>query len=162
MKRTRKVAVVAHCLLNANTKVHGIAKYPSLHPAALALLEGGHAFVQLPCPEVTYLGMRRWGMTRDQYDTPGYRRHCREALRASIDTIEALVGDGCEITLLGADGSPSCGVNRTCEGWEGCELGPDARIPEPVDVVGRGVLIEELAILLAERGLEVPLHGTDE
>ena len=35
--------------------------------------------IQLPCPEATFLGMRRWGMTREQYDVPAFRRHSQVA-----------------------------------------------------------------------------------
>lgn len=163
MKRTKKVAVVAHCLLNANTKVHGIARYESLHPEALRLIEQGYALIQLPCPEATFLGMKRWGMTKEQYDTAAYRRHCRELLRPAVDTIEELLSDECRVAeVVGADGSPSCGVSRTCVGWDGGEPEAGMSLPEPQDIAAKGVLMEELEVMLAERGLEVPFRGTDE
>lgn len=31
-QRTKKIAVVAHCLLNVNTKVHGLGRYGGVHP----------------------------------------------------------------------------------------------------------------------------------
>lgn len=163
MKRTKRVAVVAHCLLNANTKVHGLANYESVHDEAIRLIQQGFALVQLPCPEATYLGMRRWGMTKEQYDNVGYRRHCREILSVVVDTIEELVADGCEVAeVVGVDGSPTCAASRTCAGWEGGELGEGVVPPPAHSVAGRGVLMEQLAAMLAERGLEVPIRGIDE
>lgn len=160
MRRGSKVAVVSHCLLNANAKVHGIASYASLNPEALRLIEEGYGFVQLPCPETTFLGLKRWGMTREQYDTAAYRRHCRELLTPVVDTIEELLGDGCAVQVVGADGSPSCGISTTCVGWCGGE--PDQTVAPAQLAPGSGVLMEEFASLLGSRGLDIPFRGVDE
>lgn len=163
MKRNGHVVVVAHCLLNVNTKVHGIAKYPAVHPEVARLVADGVAIVQLPCPEATYLGMKRWGMTREQYDTAAYRRHARTILGPVVDTLDELARDGCEVfEVIGADGSPSCGVDRTCFGWSGGELEQGVEVPEARSVAGRGVFIDEFRCLLAERGLEPTFRGVDE
>lgn len=166
-QRGRKVVVVAHCHLDANTKVHGLADYEGARLDVLSpLLDRGVGIVQLPCPEATYLGMLRWGMTREQYDTPGYRRHCAAILAPTIDTLVTLAADGCEIeAVLGVDGSPSCAVTRTCVGYSGGEieaLAAGDRIPEAVSAPITGVFIEVLASLLDEAGLRVAFKGVEE
>lgn len=139
MKRSRRVAVVAHCLLDANTRVHGIASWKAVHPKALELIEQGYSIVQLPCPEATYLGMGRPAMAWNVYDTYEYRRHCEEILLASVDTVEELIHDGCEVVVVGLEGSPSCAINRPC----------------------RGVMVGKLAEMLGGRGLEPPFSEAE-
>jgi len=158
--RSREIVVLAHCHLNVNTKVHGLASYPGARTdALLPLIEAGAGIVQLPCPEATYLGMKRWGMTVEQYDTPAYRRHCREILAPVIDTLAALAADGCVIrNVLGVDGSPSCGVAETCSGYCGGEIEQivdgDAPAQRAVRKPGRGVFMEELEEALRSAGIE--------
>ena len=154
MKRGRSVVVLAHCLLNVNTKVRGLALYPAVHPIVRELMADDVGVIQLPCPEVAFLGMSRWGMTREQYDIPAYRRLCCTLLEPIVDTLDALAHDGCEITgIWGVDGSPSCGVQRTCEGYSGGDMDQLTGPPEGSYVAGEGVFIAVLRSLLAERGL---------
>lgn len=165
--RSRRVAVVAHCHLNACTKVHGLADYESVRTSVLDRIAAGRAgIVQLPCPEVTYLGMRRWGMTVEQYDTPAYRRHCRALLAPIVETLAALADDGCTIVgTFGVDGSPSCGVDMTCMGYGGGEIEDALRSATPpvaVKAAGRGVFMQELELLLEAACLHIPFIGVTE
>ena len=79
--RGRRVAVVCHCLLNANSKVEGLSQYAGVHPVIGRLAEAGVGIIQMPCAEMTACGMRRWGQTREQYRERGVRR----ALPAACD-----------------------------------------------------------------------------
>lgn len=161
MQRSKKVVVLAHCLLNVNTKVRGLGDYEAVHPVVSDRIAQGWAALQLPCPEVTYLGMKRWGMTKEQYDTASYRRHCRELLAPVLDTLAELAADGCRIEIVGVDGSPSCGVTRTCTGWRGGE--PDVTdIPPAQSVEGVGILMDELRVGIQELGIEVAWSAIDE
>ena len=75
---SRRVAYVAHCLVNQNAKVSEFAKCAGVvAPLVERLRANGYEIQQLPCPEMSYLGVVRWWQSREQYDTPGYRRHCR-------------------------------------------------------------------------------------
>jgi predicted secreted protein len=162
--RSRRVVVLAHCHLNVNTKVHGLACYAGVRTDVVGpIIERGAGIVQLPCPEATFLGMRRWGMTVEQYDTPAYRRHCREILAPVVDTLSALAEDGCVIeAVLGVEGSPSCGVTTTCAGYAGGEL-EDAADQEAARVPGRGVFFGELRAMLQDAGLgDVPITGIED
>ena len=159
--------VVAHCHLDANTKVHGLADYAGVRRDVIGpLIDGGFGIVQLPCPEATLLGMRRWGMTREQYDTPAYRRHCERILEPVIDTLVALVADGCSIeSVIGVDGSPSCGVAFTCVGYSGGDIDDlfdSGNRPVASEASMPGIFMEVFRSLLATAGIEVTFCGVDE
>jgi len=165
--RSHRVALVAHCHLNTNVKVHGLAFEPALQTSLLERLAREETgIIQLPCPETAFLGLRRWGMTYEQYDTPAYRRHCRALLAPVIDTVIALAHDGCELVgVWGADGSPSCGVFETCTGYAGGEIEAACAAPDGVSETrtpGRGVFMEELAALLGDAGISSEWHGINE
>jgi len=82
MKRSKKLVLLAHCILNVNSKVVGLAQYAgALEDLVCGHIRRGSGLIQLPCPETTFLGLKRWGMTREQYDTPFYRSHCRNILQ---------------------------------------------------------------------------------
>ncbi len=166
-QRSRRVAVLAHCHLDVNTKVHGLAHTAAGENDLVGdLMRGGVAIVQLPCPEVTFLGLRRWGMTYEQYDTPAFRRHCRTILGPVVDTLVALREDGCAIeAIYGVDGSPSCAVAETSVGYEGGDvedLSAWGRIPVHERAPGVGVFIEELISLLHAAGIDAPTKGVDQ
>jgi predicted secreted protein len=157
---SRKVALIAHCLLNQNAKVCEGARYPGVvSPVVEALRSRGYEILQLPCPELAFAGTRRWWAVYEQYDTPGYRTHCRRLAQAIAPRIEQHLRAGAEVVLIGLDGSPSTGVRFTSSkrDWGGRPNRPQ----DDWDVVeGRGVWIEELEAELARRGLPaVPATG---
>ncbi|WP_457551064.1 CD3072 family TudS-related putative desulfidase [Desulfobacula sp.] len=121
MKRSKKIIVVSHCLLNANAKVGPLAEYPGvLRNVMDRFIEDGVGILQLPCPESSYLGIKRWGMSYEQYDLPNFRRHCRNILIPSLDQVETFIAAGYEILgVIGADGSPNCGVIKIPSGLSG-------------------------------------------
>ena len=52
MKRGRKIVAVAHCILNVNAKVYGIAQCPAGATDLINLLmDNGYGIIQLPCIE---------------------------------------------------------------------------------------------------------------
>lgn len=153
----KKVAFVAHCLANQNAKVAEFARLPGIvYPVIDLLKEKGYIIEQLPCPETLFIGLTRWWTTKDIYDTPGYRKHCRELAKFTADVIEKYHKQGYEIVLIGLDGSPSSGVRYTGTSepkWGGR---PDAKLEEYKIVPGRGVWIEELEKELNSRGIPFP------
>lgn len=132
MRRSRKVIITAHCVLNQNTVFPGDARSTGMMKDAVDWIHAqGWGILQLPCPEFTFLGPDRPGMTYAQYDTPEYRRHCRRILEPFVEQLKvyrqheyAIVGG------MGIQSSPSC---------------------DP----GRGVFMEELAAMLSEAGIAV-------
>ncbi|MEM1631445.1 MAG: hypothetical protein QW498_00030 [Thermofilum sp.] len=160
--RGRRLAVVAHCLLNQNTVVKPLASHPGSVAALVKLLvDQGYGIVQLPCPEAIYLGMRRWWMSREQYDTISYRDFARKLLEPYVKLIAELARDGCEYVLLGVRGSPSCALEKTTSNpsWMG---EPQAEKLQPSEKVeGAGVFMEELLKLIEEGKLPKPLLQLD-
>ncbi|MDJ0622385.1 MAG: hypothetical protein QNJ17_05440 [Desulfocapsaceae bacterium] len=74
MNRGRKILIVCHCILNINAKIQPLAPVQGVLTETIRpYLDDGCGLFQLPCPEVSYLGMNRWGMTREQYDHPAFR-----------------------------------------------------------------------------------------
>lgn len=92
-------------------------------------MDQGLGILQLPCPELTYLGVDRAPMTYSEYDTQEYRKHCRTLLAPVLTELHRLMEDGCTIeVLLGIENSPSCDLRQ-----------------------GKGVFMEELFALLPEK-----------
>lgn len=162
MEPGKRVAVVAHCLLNQNTVVKPLASHVGAVEALVrALVERGYGVIQLPCPEATYLGMRRWWMSREQYDTASYREHSRRLLEPYVRLLEELSKDGCQFLLIGVRGSPSCAVESSTSNpaWGG---EPNAaRLPQSKKVGRPGVFMEELLRALQERGIGGVLAAFD-
>jgi predicted secreted protein len=162
--RSKRVSVVCHCHLDVNTKVHGLADHAGTDEVLITrLVFEGSGIVQLPCPEATYLGMRRWSMTSEQYDTAAYRRHCRDLLRPVVDTLVALAVDDCRVeAVYGVDGSPSCGVSETSTGFCGGDIAALAaagKLPGSTRSPGRGVYLQEFEAMLADAGIEAPFSS---
>lgn len=160
MKRSGKIIVVCHCLLNANAKVEPYARYGGINQNALhEYLSGDYGIIQLPCPETTYLGMKRWGMTKGQYETPAYIRHCRRIIQSSLNQIEASLNVGYTVEcVMGVKGSPNCGVFHSCRGYHGGEIEME-RIREQVERVNLshepGIFIEICREELDKRNIEL-------
>ena len=155
----RKVALIAHCLLNQNAKVCEGARYRGVvSPVVEALRSRGYLLLQLPCPELAFAGARRWWAVYEQYDTPAYRAHCRRLAQGIAPLIEQHLRHGAEVILIGLDGSPSTGVRFTSSkpDWGGRPNRPD----DDWEIGARpGVWIEELEAELKRRGLP-PLPAT--
>lgn len=168
MRRNGSVVVLAHCLLNADAKVKGLAEYPgALLSFVLPLFEEGVGVIQLPCPEATFLGGARWGMTREQYDTTAFRRHCRCLLTGTMDQLESHLRSGHSVEgVVGVDGSPSCGVFFSCSGYEGGEISIGGFVERSRNALrrcrGEGIFMAELRVLLSERGIFLPFSAVDE
>ena len=89
------VYLLTHCLLNDLAKTQAFPNENHRLPALL--LERGQAILQLPCPEFTFGGGKRWGMGKEQYDTPFFRRHCRRILEPVADQAEEYLRCGIPI-----------------------------------------------------------------
>lgn len=165
MLRSKKIALVAHCILNANAKVKGLATYAGIMPFVINQLSvKGYGLIQLPCPELTLLGLRRWGQTLEQYQTPFYRNHCIRLSKEIIPQLIEYQENGYRADLLiGIDGSPSCGVHQTCSGdWGGCFSCPNLQIDPCIKIDGRGVFIECLLEIAEDNGIHLARLGIDE
>lgn len=168
MKRSKKIIVVSHCLLSANAKVGPLAEYPGvLRKVMDPFIEDGTGIMQLPCPESSYLGINRWGMSYEQYDHPNFRRHCRNILTPSLDQIETFIAAGYDILgVIGADGSPNCGVTKIPSGLSGGVIRDTKDVEKQLEgfryIEGTGVFFSVLKELLQNRGISVRFMAVDE
>ncbi|WP_461613618.1 CD3072 family TudS-related putative desulfidase [Clostridium sp. Marseille-QA1073] len=123
MKRSKKICLVTHCILNGNAKVEGLCNYKgAVKEVVEFLMNKDFGIIQLPCPEINLYGIKRWGHVKEQFNTPYFRENCTSLLKPIINQIEDYKNNGYEIALvLGIDGSPSCGINYTCSSkkWSG-------------------------------------------
>jgi len=158
--RSGRVVFVCQCLLNANAKVCGLAKYPGILPGLVeSLAEQECGLIQLPCPELIHLGPKRWWQSCSQYDTPAYRGLCSQLALDASDLAGQYLSAGYSIAgVLGVEGSPSCGVEEVYDSpaWGGR--------PESVDlsgcrVKGTGLFVETLKEVFADKSQNIPFVG---
>jgi predicted secreted protein len=169
MQRGRKIILVAHCLLNANAKVGSLCTYPAALTELMAgLFERGIGVIQLPCPEMLLYGSRRWGHVKEQFSHPAFRRECRQALQPIVEQLVDYRSNGYLLVgVVGIDGSPSCGVVRTCSSvnWSGDFLDQAetwSKVEDLVHLAAPGVMMEELIALFATRDFIMPFFAVDE
>lgn len=154
-----KVVFVVHCVLNQTTRARWEEGSASRDNGMVSevvglLMRHGVGAIQMECPEFSLYGNPRPPRSREEYDTPEFKRKCREIAIQACEGMEALMEGGSEPeievrAILGFEGSPSCGVERTTRTING----ERRRAP------GRGHLIEALQLELRSRGLEVPFIG---
>ena len=136
-----EITVVAHCLLNPNTRVKG------LRPVEF---RPGGPVIQLPCPEALYMGLDRWAVTRNQLDVPEFRRFCR-SLISSLRRPSGDAGPAGEADQdRGTGGEPE--LRRRYYEHVATRAGACVSA-EHEHVPGKGVFMEELIAELERRGV---------
>ena len=162
VQTNKKIAIVAHCLLNQNAKPYLRARFSGIvAPVLDALIEEEFALFQLPCPEVAFAGLHRFSQVIEQYDTPKYREHCRDLSIHVLNQIEHYVRKSYKMIIVGIDGSPSCGIHFTGSSadWKGYPKLAPISDEYPVRE-GEGVFIQELRKEFDSRGLTfLPAFG---
>ena len=162
----QNILFISHCILNTAAKVvlyepEDIAAEEALRRRFVGLaLESGVQLIQLPCPEFTLYGARRWGHVSDQFDNPFFRAHCRTILAPVLLQLKEYLANPDRFRVLGivgVDGSPSCGVDYTSRGnWYGSFLGrQDLQQTLDTCTLGRkrGIFMDVLGQMLQEEGL---------
>ncbi len=127
-QRSKRVLLVAHCVLNQNAKIDRCAHYPGvIQEAVEALIASGVGVIQMPCPELFCLGLDRQvergaATTIESEDTRVARRMaaeenqaiCRALAQSLVFQVEHYRKNGFEVVgLLGINGSPTCGIETT-------------------------------------------------
>ena len=157
-----KLLILAHCILNPHSKIHGGRTNEKLAKEMMKLaIDNNVGLIQLPCPEITLLGAKRWAQSYEQYDTPAYHKHCETIIEGLIDQLrDQAADDKTIIAAIGNAGSPSCGVFETSSadysglvpGMKGAkELPPSTRVPR------QGHFIQALQRALRHHNLHVNL-----
>jgi len=142
-KRSGKIALVAHCILNQNSRVLGLAERSSVIAEIVEfLMRNETGIIQMPCPELSYAGLLRKPQAKDQYNNVMFRRHCRKIAKELADQIQEYKKCGIKLKLvIGVAGSPTCGVNETSKEKD------------------LGIFIEELRFALDEKRISAPFCG---
>ncbi|MFC2165640.1 CD3072 family TudS-related putative desulfidase [Acidobacteriota bacterium] len=150
-KRSGKMVVVAHCILNVHSLEDNLAIYPGLEQEIVELLiKKGVGIYQIPCPEVELSGIFRKALPKESYNHPKIRRFYRTLADNIANTLHQYVKKEYEIiAVIGAQGSPTCGlgfVGRWKDDIEG-----EREFPRDIEFVpGAGVFMEELKEALAK------------
>ena len=158
--RSRRVIFLAHCLLNQNAISDGTAEVPAAHREILqAALDAQAGVVQMPCPELCCLGLDRGNIhgadspvtventrIRESLGQDGPRRQL-EALADQVvhQILEYRKYGFAVLGIVGADRSPTCGVETTSAHGE--------------EVAGRGLFMQALSARLALEGISLPMIG---
>jgi predicted secreted protein len=159
-KRSKKILLVAHCILNQNAKIDRCAHYPGMIKGLLEIFaDAGVGLIQMPCPELLYLGLNRQAevgapTTVEAEDT-------RVAGRMREDPAQTLCGKIVSdltyqleeyrkhgfalVGLVGINGSPTCGIETA---WSN-----DQETPGP------GVFIQRLKEELDKKGFSLTMRG---
>lgn len=167
----KRILVVTHCILNRASKVKSynieeINEENELRKELLKVVfEKDIELLQLPCPEFTMYGAKRWGHVKDQFDNPFFRNHCKNILNPVIDQLIEYYTNKEKFEIVGIvaiDGSPSCVYNFTCKGNYGGELGGCTTLNEKIESIilenESGVFMEELKKLLNDNSINIPIR----
>lgn len=164
----KNIILVSHCMLNTFSKVESFGEEEGREEARKkvmkTILENGIGIIQLPCPELIMYGTNRWGHVKNQFNTPHFRKVCKNEFEIYLQQIEEYIDNGYNIIgILGIDGSPSCGVDLTCVGdWRG-EIGSNPNLSDTIATIKyineKGILMEEISKSLYEKGIEIEMFG---
>jgi len=130
-KRSKKIIILHHCLLNQNARARGTSKVKNLSRwAADKNLE----VIQLPCPEIELLGADRPPHTKEFYNQPKFRNICKRIAKETINSIKSYKKKKYKIIgIVGINRSPSCSVTKE-----------------------KGILVEEISKALQSAKLKIP------
>jgi predicted secreted protein len=140
-QRSNRIIVCAHCILNQNARVLGLASYPATIPEITDFLQKNKiGILQLPCPELIFSGVNRPRKTKDEYDTNDYRRVCKQIAKSTADQINEYLTNQVEIIgIIGIKNSPTCSVGT-----------------QPIEI---GILMEELISIIEKCKIRLPVHN---
>ena len=164
----KKLIILSHCILNSYSKVESFKDMTSHHKLVRDLLDYDYAIMQLPCPENTVYGNKRWGHVKEQFDTPYYRRECRNLFEPFLFQIKDYIKNGVLIeAIVSIEGSPSCGNSLTCSS-KMCfgELSSNPNLSDCISDIkminDRGIFMEEIINTLKENNIHIPIWELNE
>jgi len=163
-KRSKKIVVVSHCIINQNSKLEGLALRQGVINEVLdIIIKYGCGILQMPCPEMLYEGIGRFDKSFEQYENSCFFDICNKIVKEIIDQIENYIKWNYKIVaILAIDGSPSCGYNLTQSApeWKGLVAGINW---QKVRYVKKpGVLFKILIEELKKRNIDIPIIGIPE
>ena len=144
MKRSKKIVVISHCILNVHSLEDNLAIYPGLEEDVIKLLvQKGVGIYQIPCPEIELAGIFRKALPKESYLHPKVRKVYHRLAETITRTLEWYVKRGYAIqAVIGAEGSPTCGIHQVGKWKE--DIKGKREFPRDVEFVeGSGVFMEE-------------------
>ncbi len=150
-RRSGKIVVVSHCILNVHSLEDNLAIYPGLEEEVVELLKNkGMGIYQIPCPEVELAGIFRKALPKDSYDHPKIRKVYRNLAESISHSLHWYTKKGYEIAaVIGAEGSPTCGIDRVGR-WK-TNIKGEKQFPRDIEFVpGMGVFMEEFKTALSK------------
>jgi predicted secreted protein len=143
-KRSGKIVVVSHCILNVHSLEDNLAIYPGLEQEVVELLiKKGVGIYQIPCPEIDLSSIFRKALPKESYDHPKIRKAYRKLAQEITQTLSSYIKKGYKISaVLGAEGSPTCGTSSVGR-WK-TNIKGKKEFPRDIEFVpGMGVFMEE-------------------
>ncbi|MFC1557146.1 hypothetical protein ACFL6I_11890 [candidate division KSB1 bacterium] len=153
-RRSGKIVIVSHCILNVHCLEDNLAFYPGLEEEVVRLLmDKGVGIYQIPCPEIELSSIFRKPLPKGSYEHDKIRKVYRGLSDNITKTLIAYVKKGYEIVaVIGAEGSPACGVDRVGK-WKDSVQGRK-EFPRDIEFVsGSGVFIEEFRASLSDKNI---------
>ncbi|MGL5575128.1 MAG: CD3072 family TudS-related putative desulfidase [Sarcina sp.] len=112
MKRSKELVIVSHCVLNQNSVVEGLARAKGGFKIVEEILSSGLGIIQLPCPEFKFLGIKRKGQSKEEYDTKEYRELCKNLFIPILEDLKQYRENGYEVKkIIGINQSPTCSIS---------------------------------------------------
>lgn len=152
-KRSGKIVVVSHCLLNVHSLEEGLAVYPGLEEDLFRILiEKGVGILQIPCPEMEVSGIHRKPLPKESYEHSLIREKYKQLADSISKQLVMFRKKNYEIVaVLGAEVSPTCGIGLVGKWKDPVKKG---RFPDDVEFVeGMGVFMEEFKDSLETSGI---------
>ncbi len=152
-KRSGKVVVVSHCLLNVHSLEDGLAVYPGLEEDLFrVLIEKGVGIFQIPCPEMEVSGIFRKPLPKDSYEHSTIRKKYKRLADSISKQLAMFLKKKYEIVaVLGAEVSPTCGISLVGKWKDPVKKG---RFPDDIEFVeAMGVFMEEFKDSLKTKGI---------
>lgn len=150
-KRSGKIVVVSHCILNVHSLEDNLAIYPGLEEEVVDLLvKKGVGIYQIPCPEIELFGIFRKALPKESYDHPKIRKTYRKLAEDITQTLKGYIKKGYTIpAVIGAEGSPTCGIDSVGRWKKGIK--GKREFPRDIEFVsGMGVFMEEFMACLSK------------
>ena len=153
-----KIILVSHCFFNPHSVVKPKKSNTNISSEIIThFLSLGYGFFQLPCPELTCMGKKRWAMSYEQYNTPFFKSHSQKILEPLTPQLEDYLNNDTIIAgVIGIKGSPSCATHVVSSNpdWEGVF---PSHVESCTKIEGSGVFIDELKSILKKLDITCPM-----
>lgn len=110
----KRLILVCHCILNQNAVLRGWERARGAFPFAADLMKSGYGVIQLPCPELLFLGPDRPPMSYEDYARlSGYREHCIRFLEPVLKELSICSRKGYRFRgVIAVQESPNCALSE--------------------------------------------------